>query len=34
MMNFNGRDLLRHVEAGGFAEVHVELVVDVEPGRG
>jgi len=32
LMNFNERDLLRHAEAGGFAEVHVELVVDVEPG--
>jgi arsenite methyltransferase len=32
MMNFNERDLLRHAEAAGFAEVHVELVIDVEPG--
>lgn len=32
MMNFNERDLLQHAEAAGFAEVHVELVVDVEPG--
>lgn len=32
MMNFNERDLLRHAEAAGFAEVHVTLVVDVQPG--
>jgi arsenite methyltransferase len=32
MMNFNERDLLRHAEGAGFAEVHVELVIDVEPG--
>jgi hypothetical protein len=32
MMNFNERDLLRHAEDAGFREVHVELVVDVEPG--
>jgi len=32
MMNFNERDLLRHAEAAGFAEVHVDLVIDVEPG--
>jgi ubiquinone/menaquinone biosynthesis C-methylase UbiE len=32
MMNFNERDLLRHAEAAGFAEVHGELVIDVEPG--
>ena len=32
MMNFNERDLLRHAEAAGLDEVHVELVVDVEPG--
>jgi len=32
MMNFNERDLLRRAEAAGFTEVHVELVVDVEPG--
>jgi ubiquinone/menaquinone biosynthesis C-methylase UbiE len=32
MMNFNERDLLRHAEAAGFAQVHVELVIDVEPG--
>lgn len=32
MMNFTERDLLRHAEAAGFGEVHVELVVDVEPG--
>ena len=32
MMNFNERDLLRHAEAAAFAEVHVELVIDVEPG--
>ena len=34
MMNFNERDLLRHAEDAGFREVHVELVVDVEPGMG
>jgi ubiquinone/menaquinone biosynthesis C-methylase UbiE len=32
MMNFNERDLLRHAEQAGFGELHVELVVDVEPG--
>jgi arsenite methyltransferase len=32
MMNFNTKDLLRHAEAAGFAEVHIELFVDVEPG--
>jgi ubiquinone/menaquinone biosynthesis C-methylase UbiE len=32
MMNFNERDLLRDAEAAGFVEVHVELVIDVEPG--
>ena len=32
MMNFNERDLLQIAEAAGFAEVHVELVADVEPG--
>ena len=32
MMNFNERDLLRHAEAAGFSEVHIELVIDVEPG--
>ncbi len=31
MMNFNERDLLRHAEEAGFAEIHLELVVDVEP---
>jgi arsenite methyltransferase len=32
MMNFNERDLVRHAEDAGFPEVHVDLVVDVEPG--
>lgn len=32
MMNFDERDLLHHVEIAGFREVHVELVIDVEPG--
>jgi len=32
MMNFNTKDLLGHAEAAGFAEVHIELFVDVEPG--
>ena len=32
MMNFNTKDLLYHAEAAGFEEVHIELVVDVEPG--
>jgi arsenite methyltransferase len=32
MMNFDERDLLRFAEEAGFAEVHVDLVIDVEPG--
>jgi arsenite methyltransferase len=32
MMNFDERDLLQHAEDAGFREVHVELVIDVEPG--
>jgi arsenite methyltransferase len=32
MMDFNERDLIRHAEEAGFAEIHVELVVDVQPG--
>jgi len=32
MMNFGERDLLLQAEDAGFTEVHVELVVDVEPG--
>jgi arsenite methyltransferase len=32
MMNFTEKDLVRHAEAAGFAEVHVELRIDVEPG--
>ena len=32
MMNFDDRDLTRLAEEAGFSEVHVELVVDVEPG--
>src|SRR4051812_41834899 len=31
MMNFDERDLVGFAEAAGFAEVHAELVVDVEP---
>jgi ubiquinone/menaquinone biosynthesis C-methylase UbiE len=32
MMNFSDKDLVRHAEDAGFGEVHVELLVDVEPG--
>jgi SAM-dependent methyltransferase len=32
MMNFTEKDLVRHAEAAGFAEVHVDLRVDLEPG--
>jgi arsenite methyltransferase len=32
MMNFDERDLLRFAEEAGFGEVHVDLVIDVEPG--
>jgi arsenite methyltransferase len=32
MMNFTEKDLLRYAEEAGFREVHVELLVDVEPG--
>ena len=32
MMNFNTKDLLRHAEAAGFHEIHIQLFVDVEPG--
>jgi arsenite methyltransferase len=32
MMNFDDRDLVRLAEDAGFAEVHLELVVDVGPG--
>ncbi len=32
MMNFDERDLFRHAEEAGFAEVHLELAVDVGPG--
>jgi ubiquinone/menaquinone biosynthesis C-methylase UbiE len=32
MMDFNERDLIRHAEEAGFGEIHVELVVDVQPG--
>ena len=31
MMNFDERDLVGFAESAGFAEVHAELVVDVEP---
>jgi ubiquinone/menaquinone biosynthesis C-methylase UbiE len=30
MMNFDERDLVRHAEAAGFAEVHAELDIDIE----
>jgi arsenite methyltransferase len=32
MMNFTEKDLLTHAEKAGFHEVHVELLVDVQPG--
>jgi arsenite methyltransferase len=32
MMNFSGRDLVRHAKEAGFGEIHVELRVDVQPG--
>ena len=32
MMNFAEKDLLRYSERAGFREVHVELLVDVQPG--
>jgi len=32
MMNFTEKDLVAQAEAAGFAEVHVELLIDVEPG--
>jgi ubiquinone/menaquinone biosynthesis C-methylase UbiE len=32
MMNFNTKDLLRHAEAAGFSEIHIQLSVDIEPG--
>jgi arsenite methyltransferase len=32
MMNFTEKDLLRYAEEAGLHEVHVELLVDVEPG--
>jgi ubiquinone/menaquinone biosynthesis C-methylase UbiE len=32
MMNFSDKDLVRHAEDAGFGEIHVELIVDVEPG--
>lgn len=32
MMNFNEKDLISCAEKAGFGEVHVELLVDVEPG--
>jgi ubiquinone/menaquinone biosynthesis C-methylase UbiE len=32
MMNFTEKDLLRYSERAGFREVHVELLVDVQPG--
>jgi ubiquinone/menaquinone biosynthesis C-methylase UbiE len=32
MMNFTEKDLLKSAEAADFDEVHVELVVDIEPG--
>jgi SAM-dependent methyltransferase len=32
MMNFTEKDLVRYAEDAGFGEVHVELLVDIEPG--
>nr|MBA3764703.1 methyltransferase domain-containing protein [Actinomycetota bacterium] len=32
MMNFDERDLVRLAESAGFDEIHLDLVVDVEPG--
>jgi SAM-dependent methyltransferase len=32
MMNFTEKDLVRCAEDAGFGEVHVELLVDIEPG--
>jgi arsenite methyltransferase len=32
MMNFTEMDLLRYAEDAGFVEVHIELLVDAEPG--
>jgi arsenite methyltransferase len=32
MMNFTTKDLLRHAEDAGFGEIHIDLLVDVEPG--
>jgi arsenite methyltransferase len=32
MMNVTEKDLIRHAEAAGFDEVHVELRIDVGPG--
>ena len=32
MMNFTEKDLVAYAEAAGFSEVHVDLLVDVEPG--
>src|SRR4051812_14775596 len=32
MMNFTEKDLLSYAEEAGFREVHVELLIDVEPG--
>ena len=31
MLNFDERDLLRYSEAAGFAEIHLELRVDLQP---
>lgn len=32
MMNFTEKDLLRYAEDAGFEELHIELLIDVEPG--
>ena len=32
MMNFTEKDLLRCAETAGFREIHIELLVDVQPG--
>jgi arsenite methyltransferase len=33
MVDFDERDLIRHAEAAGFAEIGLELRVTVKPGR-
>jgi arsenite methyltransferase len=31
-MNFTEKDLVHYAEQAGFSEVHVQLLIDVEPG--